>query len=110
MAPSVNTPKYVGFHEDADLPVKRGDTVTIPKGTHLRTTHPQMKDRVAARTYRVKVDHILPGSTDTKHEQATEPPYHFIVTKVPLTNPSVRWAGTGGYWFEADLNDIPEAR
>lgn len=25
---------------------------------------------------------------------------------LPLENPKIRWAGTGGYWSEADINDI----
>jgi hypothetical protein len=26
-----------------------------------------------------------------------------------VVNPTVQWAGAGGYWTWADMNDIPEA-
>jgi len=26
------------------------------------------------------------------------------------TNPTVVWAGAGGYWAETDINNIPEAQ
>lgn len=29
--------------------------------------------------------------------------------RTPIDNPTVRWPGEGGYWFEVDINDIPEA-
>lgn len=99
--------KFIGFHENADLPVKRGDTVTILKGTKIRTTSPGITTpyltKTAGRTYKVKVDHVLNGMN--------HPVGHPRHTKgYEVHNPSVRWPGTGGYWHEVDINDIPEAQ
>ena len=108
--------RFEGYHEDHDLPIRRGDTVTILKGTTIQTTMPS-KDRTgrtgyyvtktAGRTYKVKVDHILNGMTFTeefvRNRGNGEKPGH-------KQNPSVRWPGTGGYWFSVDINDIPEAQ
>lgn len=45
--------QFIGYHEDGDLPIKKGDMVTILKGTTIRSTHPQMRTKVAGRTYKV---------------------------------------------------------
>lgn len=29
--------------------------------------------------------------------------------KIHSSNPRVVWTGTGGYWFEADINDVEPA-
>lgn len=89
--------KFIGFHTDDALPIKRGDTVTILKGTPIRHNG---KDHRAGRTYKVKVDHVLNGCTDTHSDHAR---------KVNMSNPCVRWAGTGSYWSAVDINLIPEA-
>jgi hypothetical protein len=95
-----NKSKYAGYWHLEDLPVRPGDMVTIPKGTTIRTMAPGKRKRVAKRTYRVKVDHVLPGSN------AIIMGGKFIRP----CNPSVCWPGTGGYWNEVDINDIPEAK
>jgi len=97
-------PKYHGFSDEKTLPIQPGMTVTIPKGTQIRTTHPEGRIRVASRTYKVKVNHLLPGSCMWDNSNA------FRSEIVPMTNPSVVWAGTGGYWMEVDMNDVPEAQ
>lgn len=82
--------RFEGYHSQDKLPIKRGDAVTIVKGTTIVYRGKTIK---AGRTYRVKVDHVLPGT----HSRT-------------ITNPSVRWAGRSGYWCEADINQIPEAQ
>jgi hypothetical protein len=97
--------KFEGYHPVESLPIKRGDRVTIPKGTKIHTTRPKLKERekVAGCTYHVTVDHVMPGS-------APYTPYHGRPEDtLPAKNPSIRWAGKGGYWEEVDLNDVPEA-
>jgi hypothetical protein len=84
-------PKFEGYIPDHELPIKRGDTVTIPKGTLVKNVRTGVT--IAGRTYKVKVDHFISGMT---HDQV----------KIP---PKVCWAGSGGYWSEVDINDIPEA-
>lgn len=96
--------KYIGYQDENTLPIKKGQTVTIPKGTTLQSTHPQMRTKVAGRTYKIVVDHVLPGITFTEFHCNRR----LEETSGPKKNPSVRWAGTGGYWFEVDINDVPE--
>jgi len=92
------TEKFIGYHEDSELPVKKGDFVTIRKGTIIKTVG--REPRPAGRTYKIKIDHILNG-VNRYYDYRDEP--------VNVQNPRVRWAGPGGYWSDADINDIPEA-
>lgn len=82
----------------SELPLKRGDIVTIPKGTKIQTTMPNAREKIAGRTYKVKIHDVYPGFTDTSYRGKTR--------SVP---PRVVWPGEGGYWHEANLSDIPEA-
>jgi len=91
-------PRYIGYHELADLPIKKGDTVTILKGTPIRSRG--ARDRIAGRTYKIKVVMLMNGITDS-HSDHTR--------RVNTQNPSVSWAGAGGYWSDVDINLIPEA-
>lgn len=86
--------RFVGFHRLETLPIKAGQTVTILKGTPIKQVGQPV--RLAGRTYKVVVNHMLCGF---------ENPERGIVQ-----NPAVRWAGTGGYWCEVDINLIPEAK
>lgn len=88
--------KFNGFHDTFDLPIKRGQIITIKKGTMVKTVGKEAKP--AGRTYRVAVNHLLPGVTERINGE-----------QVHKSNPKVVWAGAGGYWSEADINDIPEA-
>ena len=100
------TKRFEGYYADHELPLKDGDVVTILKGTRIRTTMPRAEDKVryAKRTYKVRINHLLNGTTITS---LTRRPGEQLG---PRTNPSVRWGGTGSYWFEVDINDIPEAQ
>jgi len=130
---------YSGYTPIEELPVKKGDTVLIPRGAFIRTMHPSKHDRYAGRSYRVRVNHTLGGSevqvghvyTDgsfreacwhgdlrsIKEEYGTEdiaslwPVMKVIgnIVLLPLSNPSVRWPGEGGYWCEVDINDVVKA-
>src|SRR5882672_4266151 len=97
--------KYEGFYEDDELPVKRGDVVTILKGVHIRTMLPRSEDKekIAGRTYRITVNHVLCGTNRPVGHPDHNPSYD-------VKNPSVRWPGKGGYWFEVDVNDLPEVK
>ena len=82
---------YWGYNRLEKLPVKRGDTVTIPKGTLIKTTSP--KEMISAKKdYRVVVAAV---------DQGCDYPEHFC-------NPEIVWVGRGGYWYRADINDIYE--
>lgn len=99
--------RFEGHHDEHELPIKRGDVVTIRKGTPIRTTSPGMngayRHKIAGRTYKIKVDHILNGTNRPVGHKGHNASY-------PVHNPSVRWPGAGGYWYSVDLNLIPEAQ
>jgi hypothetical protein len=84
--------KFEGYHEPESLPVKTGDTITLQKG--MKYVH-NGEDRVVGRKYKIEVNHVLPGTTDTR--SGPEPRH--------LMNPSIRWAGSGGYWSRLDINE-----
>ena len=90
--------KYPGYVDKKEnpYPFKKGDIVTIPKGTYIRTTGGR-PNGPAGKTYKVKVDHFISG---TQFEDS----YGYCIE-----NPEMRWAGTGGYWHGVDINDILEA-
>ena len=90
---------YIGYHDDHELPLKRGDVVTIKKGTVIKF---RGGTKLAGKTYKVTIDHILPGMSRVRRDR------HFddSVTQ----NPSIRWPGPGGYWSEVDINDVVEPK
>lgn len=108
--------KYIGYHNDAVLPIKRGQTVTIKKGTKIRCM--LRGDVVAGRTFKIQVHHLMPGCSYHKNlitecdlrvlgmtfEEVRNYPEEFI----PQKNPEVCWPGRGGYWQSVDINDVPE--
>src|SRR4051812_33471047 len=93
----MNNGPWHGYHEDSALPVKRGDTVIIPKGTMIKTVG--REPRPAGKTYRIVVDHLLSGMNHPESDPRHDRTY-------PVRNPTVVWPGPGGYWSEADINDI----
>ena len=129
---------YVGYVPENKLPFRQHQEIVIPKGTPVRH---RGRVRPAGRTYRIVVDHVLPGSSKaivsiTKEERSQYPKDAHLFAefdrlreasdsaegdeahrlfreaydmRIPLSSPSVRWAGTGGYWSEADINDLLEA-
>jgi hypothetical protein len=97
----VTTPKkFVGYCDPTSFQVCKGQWVTIPKGTLLGSTGPG-KHGPAGRTYKVRIHSITNGwSREQRHPGDPE---------AMVVNPTVQWAGAGGYWTWADMNDIPEA-
>ncbi len=123
---------YEGYHADADLPFKKGDRVRVKKGARLFSTHPQkggyyesyrsqvvtVKHMMRGQTY--MPPHITEGERDRLElkgfgEQLAEmdrlrktdmQAWHNF--RIHTRNPRVVWAGTGGYWIEADVNDVEE--
>ena len=94
-------PRFLGYYQEEDLPIKRGQEVIIPKGTMVKVVGKPAKP--AGRTYKVTVNHVNSGSTFYAQGSAFRNEY------VRPTPPKVIWPGTGGYWAEADLNDLLEA-
>lgn len=129
--------KLVGYHADADLPIKPGDYVVVPKGTIIKAMGP-VKEKIAGCSYKVQVHHLLNGQSFgigfvtgegerrapglyRKDEDAVKRVYGAYskdllnhpdavirdrTVYLPICNPTVRWAGAGGYWHEADINDV----
>ena len=92
--------RFVGYCPDETLPFERGQFVMIPKGTKIRSTNPARRETVAGRPYRVRIHHFMPGMTitpDTCREHETPG---------PKATPQIGWPGAGGYWCEADVNDV----
>lgn len=89
------TKRIEGTYDLTTLPFKRGDYVTIPKGTVIHTTSP-IGEKVAGRTLKVKIAHIYNG--------------YPACGGTPGRNPVVEWVGAGGYWHRVDINDVPEAQ
>ena len=90
--------KYVGYCDK--MPFKKGDRVRILKGCPLSTTHPKHNDTkgryTASRSQVITVHHTLPGMTE----------YYGTERETHLSNPSVCWPGSGGYWIDADINYV----
>lgn len=86
--------KYIGYHHDLNsLPIKCRDIVTVKKGTKYHS----MRDgeyHIAKRSFNVVVDHLIHGA------QYTEGAIKIV------KNTMVTWAGSGGYWHRADINDL----
>lgn len=73
--------------------VKRGDTVTVPKGTAIHSM--KVGNTTAGRTYSVKL-HDVYGMIQAGFDGG------FVHPKPAR----VLWAGTGGYWCEANVFDV----
>lgn len=88
-----------GYHSIEELPIKAGDRVRIKKGTPILNCFYKGRPREyeAGKTYVITVDHVMTG-----HDGWTT----YRDAPVPPRNPSVRWPGPGGYWLEADINDV----
>jgi len=84
--------KYEGYFPKEELPIKPGDKVIIPMGIKIKSLHPKKKEYVSRRKQTIEVNHILSGVT---------------TGNLPKSNPKVCWAGSGGYWCEVDINDLP---
>jgi len=73
-------------------PVTKGDTLTIPKGSVVHTTHPSGRVQVTKRAQKITVHSTLDGWVSRERHNAG---------KVLL--PVVTWPGTGGYWRDVQL-------
>jgi hypothetical protein len=74
----------------AALPVQAGDLVMIPKGVSVLSLNPSKGRYQTRRATSVTVNEVFPGyRTNMEFKPAT-----------------IRWAGSGGYWCECDLDDV----
>ena len=96
-AAGTNPPKLLGFYEESDLPIKKGQEVIIKKGTVVKVIGREPKP--AGRTYKIKVNHVGCGNTFYIG-------HNFNKEYIRPTPPVVVWAGPGGLWASADMNDF----
>lgn len=82
---------YIGYCEN--LPIKPGDVITIPRGIRVKTMRPGVNSYITKRSFKTKVYFVTNGFSEN-------------MMGIPPRNPMVEWAGSGGYWCEADINDI----
>lgn len=52
---------------------------------------------------------LLPHAVERSHYDY-EDGSRYVDLYIPVDNPSVRWVGSGGYWMEADINDIEQVQ
>jgi len=122
--------KYLGYHDEWTLPIKPGMKVRIPKGTMLRSMHPSKDGPYpAARAQTITVHHLMPGWSIPCNHVLNDRDMYELAEKngvdleeieiwkldndiryynemIPMGNPKIVWPGKGGYWVEADVNDI----
>lgn len=122
---------YLGYHNDAALPIKQGQEIIIPAGVTVRSCGSRGA-YVTKRAQKVKVRMLMPGQSVPARLALNDRDYYntldargydFAIIKalrdtndmeyyslmVPISNPSVTWAGAGGYWCDVDINDILSA-
>lgn len=140
---------FVGYHDTATLPFKRGQSVVIPAGAVVRApTHPDRSraTKVLKRRQTVKIHHLMGGQSTNvqmfigRDKRGLYPGFEawFAVYDfakealdairhkdddglrekrlslyrfldqfgIPTQNPSVVWAGSGGYWCECEINTL----
>jgi hypothetical protein len=81
--------RFVGPFGDLSS-FRRGTKVRVPTGTVIGTPHCKSKGKVAKRSYDVTLhDHYM-GYIDGER----------------VIQPTLLWAGSGGYWHYCDPNDV----
>ena len=126
--------QYLGFHRPEELPIKRGQELTIPKGTIYQHRGKLHETR---RAHKVKVQSVLGGMSYCVGHRYNDGDVRFSYSNrrdrdnikaaygtdvlaqlwplmtirenslfLPISNPEVTWAGAGGYWSDADINQF----
>ncbi len=103
-------PKYLGFCQT--VPFKKGDVVKIRKGTPVFRSGEVV---LAKRDYDITVHHTMTGQCATgyalvRYHGRSSVTIDDDIVLFPWRNPTIRWAGSGGYWCECDINYLlPES-
>lgn len=93
---------HIGYHDDHELPFKRGQRVRVKAGAVLRTTLPDPSKRtlVNKRSRVITVASIHNGMSEhVGYSDKMENLWRHI------DEPQVVWPGTGGYWHRANMSD-----
>lgn len=94
--------RHTGYHDDSELPFKRGDRVRVKAGAILHTTlpDPSKKELVNKRARTVTVNHVDNGMSEhIRYGDNGEDIWRH------LHDPGVVWPGAGGYWHSAKMSD-----
>jgi hypothetical protein len=115
--------KFIGYHENEQLPFKQKQRVKIPKGTYVKSTNPKYKTEGKRgyggfhlkRDLWVTIHHFGCGQCVEEHDYLKDYKHYYpnapiVETKYGLKyatqNPSIIWVGAGGYWHEVDINAV----
>ena len=125
---------YRGFHLSSQLPVRAGERVRLNKGTLVQTVK-GLRELKRAQVVTIDhilpgasvcVGRVLSGvgshlNFSSRYDmEAVQETYGSTNLEslrgqmeeensllfLPLKPPSIRWAGSGGYWNEVDINQI----
>jgi hypothetical protein len=126
---------FLGFYHDSEIPFKAGQVVTLPKGTLVQTRLGLVENKRARRVkidrilngMSICVGHVYGGGTRVSFQFGYESdirrckeiygtedltqlwPLMRVINGsifLPFSNPVIRWAGSGGYWCDADINQL----
>lgn len=125
---------YVGHVAASSLPFRRGDQVVIPAGVTVTSTNPSRRSYKTTRKQRVTAVMVMegcsvhPSMTNFRFQPGTPEGDQFEAFRqlretantpeayqqmrdfrIHMSNPSISWAGTGGYWCDVEINDLLEA-
>lgn len=75
------------------VPVRRGDTLTLPKGTIVHTTAPSRSRYALTRRQAVRVHAVVSGYVSEPSDDDGE----------FARRPFITWIGSGGYWHDAQV-------
>lgn len=126
---------YRGFHEDNELPIRLGQTIQIPKGTIVEHRGQLQETKRSYRVRVDHVLNGMSYCVGYWHKPTQTAHFSFVSRYdrervkelygtddlsqlwplmsvrggnifLPIINPQVRWAGKGGYWSAADINQL----
>ncbi len=95
--------KHVGYHDEGELPFKRGDRVRVRAGAVLHTSlpDPTKRELVNKRTRSITVFRVHNGMSEhLGYGPRGEDLWRH------LDEPAVVWPGAGGYWHYAKMSDV----
>lgn len=94
----------IGYTREYDR--LQGKRVRIPKGVPVESYKPgpfRIEWETTRRAQTILVDHVLPGSSEVDHDGAG-----LSREYAPVTDPMVRWGGSGGYWRGVPVQYVEE--
>lgn len=97
--PSNRLQDEVRLHDGDTMKINNGDIVTVNKGSVVKSYNPSKSEYILKRSQRVKVNHQY--SAVFKWDGGE---------RICITESSIVWAGTGGYWCWTDKSNVMEVK